>query len=115
MIAEDAKCLAARLPGPHRRAPWSQTWTAEQEETLIAMRDAGCRYPVIAPIVGHSANSCCEKYNRLTRPEAPPPPKREGTPRRCLKCGKAFTSDVYRLCYEHRRQARDSGYCFDVP
>ncbi len=115
MIAEDAKRLAARLPGPHRRAPWSQTWTAEQEEILIAMRDAGCHYPVIAPIVGHSANSCCEKYNRLTRPEAPRPLKREPRPRRCLKCRTEFVSDTYHLCYEHRRQARDSGYCFDVP
>lgn len=79
------------------------------------MRDAGCHYPVIAPIVGHSANSCCEKYNRVTRPEAPTPQRREPRPRRCLKCGAEFVSDTYHLCYEHRRQARDSGYCFDVP
>ncbi len=93
----------------------SRPWTAEQEETLIAMRDAGRRYPVIAPIVGHSANSCCEKYGMLTRPEAPMPQRRESSPRRCLKCGTEFVSDTYHLCYEHRRQARDSGYCFDVP
>ncbi len=93
----------------------SRTRTAEQEEILRAMRDAGHRYPAIAPIVGHSAQSCCEKYGRLTKPEAPLRPKREPTPRRCLKCRAEFVSDTYRLCYEHRRQARDSGYCFDVP
>ncbi len=93
----------------------SQPWTAEQKQTLIAMRDAGCRYPVIAPIVGHSAETCCLKYNSLVTRKAPTRPKREPAPRRCLKCGTEFVSDTYRLCYEHRRQARDSGYCFDVP
>ncbi len=93
----------------------SRPWTAEQEETLIAMRDAGRRYPVIAPIVGHSAESCRVKYvNGLTRPEAPTPQRREPSPRRCLKCGTAFASATYHQCAECRKVARHSGYCFDV-
>ena len=91
----------------------SQPWTFDEQEALIAMRDAWRSYAEIAAVVGRSVNACYQQHC-IMGGEAPTRPGREPSPRRCLKCGTEFVSDTYRLCYEHRKQARDSGYCFDV-
>ncbi len=54
-----------------------------------------------------------QKYTTMAG-EAPTRPRREPSPRRCLKCRTEFVSDTYHLCPEHRKQASGSGYCFDV-